>query len=688
MHGLSNGTDFYSIYTHGFVRVAVCTPTAHLGDPAANASEVVALAQQAAGEGAAVMLFPELCLSAYTNDELFFQRPLIEAVRKAVEDVARASEGFGGLVVAGAPLEHEGRLYNTAVVFHRGQILGVIPKSYLPNYREFYEKRYFAPGANVRGEMIEIAGQFAPFGVDLIFKCVDIPAFAVGVEICEDLWTPLPPSSLAALAGATVLLNLSASNIIVGKAEIRRQLCKAQAMQTVSAYLYSAAGPGESTTDLAWDGHAAIFDENGLVAESQRFGKGEKLLFGDIDVERLATERMKLNTWGDAADVYREAVRAYRQIDFVLDPPSGDIGFRRTLERFPFVPSDPVRLDEDCYEAYNIQVQGLVTRLHATGVKKVVIGVSGGLDSTQALIVCAKAMDRLGLPRSNVLAFTMPGFGTSAGTRDNAWRLMKAFGATAAEIDISAVSMQTLKDIGHPAGDGAAQYDITYENVQAGARTATLFRLANLHNGIVIGTGDLSELALGWCTYGVGDHMSHYGVNAGVPKTMIQYLIRWVIARDLFGADASGVLQSILDTEISPELIPATDGKAVQRTEDTIGPYELQDFNIYWTVRHGMKPSKVAFLAWHAWRSVDAGRWPDGLTGARRHAYGLGEIRRWLEVFLYRFFTTSQFKRSAVPNSPKVLSGASLSPRGDWRAPSDGNARIWIDELKANVPEA
>jgi len=688
MHGLSNGTDFYSIYTHGFVRVAVCTPTAHLGDPTANASEVVALAQQAAGEGAAVMLFPELCLSAYTNDELFFQRPLIEAVRKAVEDVARASEGFGGLVVAGAPLEHEGRLYNTAVVFHRGQILGVIPKSYLPNYREFYEKRYFAPGANVRGEMIEIAGQFAPFGVDLIFKCVDIPAFAVGVEICEDLWTPLPPSSLAALAGATVLLNLSASNIIVGKAEIRRQLCKAQAMQTVSAYLYSAAGPGESTTDLAWDGHAAIFDENGLVAESQRFGKGEKLLFGDIDVERLATERMKLNTWGDAADVYREAVRAYRQIDFVLDPPSGDIGFRRTLERFPFVPSDPVRLDEDCYEAYNIQVQGLVTRLHATGMKKVVIGVSGGLDSTQALIVCAKAMDRLGLPRSNVLAFTMPGFGTSAGTRDNAWRLMRAFGATAAEIDISAVSMQTLKDIGHPAGDGAAQYDITYENVQAGARTATLFRLANLHNGIVIGTGDLSELALGWCTYGVGDHMSHYGVNAGVPKTMIQYLIRWVIARDLFGADASGVLQSILDTEISPELIPATDGKAVQRTEDTIGPYELQDFNIYWTVRHGMKPSKVAFLAWHAWRSVDAGRWPDGLTGARRHAYGLGEIRRWLEVFLYRFFTTSQFKRSAVPNSPKVLSGASLSPRGDWRAPSDGNARIWIDELKANVPEA
>ncbi|MFT3811481.1 MAG: NAD(+) synthase [Micropepsaceae bacterium] len=430
-----------------------------------------------------------------------------------------------------------------------------------------------------------------------------------------------------------------------------------------------------------------MFDDGGLVAESLRFGKGEKVLTADIDVERLVTERMKLNTWGDTVDSNRALIGSYRQVGFVLDAPKGDIGFKRTLERFPFVPSDAVRLDEDCYEAYNIQVQGLVTRLAATGVKKVILGVSGGLDSTHALIVCAKAMDRLGLPRSNVLAYTMPGFGTSTGTRSNAWKLMEAFGATAAEISINDVATQTLKDIGHPAGTGAAQYDITYENVQAGARTATLFRLANLHNGIVIGTGDLSELALGWCTYGVGDHMSHYGVNAGVPKTMIQYLIRWVIARDLFGATASAVLQSILDTEISPELIPATAGQAIQRTEDTIGPYELQDFNIFWTVRHALAPSKVAFLAWHTWRDIDAGRWPDGLTGSRRHAYTLAEIRKWLEVFLFRFFTTSQFKRSAVPNAPKVLSGASLSPRGDWRAPSDGNARIWIEELKANVPE-
>lgn len=679
---------FASIYAHGFVRAAVCTPTVHLGDPAANAAETIALAREASARGAAVMLFPELGLSAYTNDELFFQRPLLDAVRAAVARVAQASEEIAGLIVAGAPLEHEGRLYNAAIVFHRGRILGVVPKSYIPNYREFYEKRYFASGAAVRGQTIAVAGQRAPFGVDIVFKCVDLPAFTLGVEICEDLWTPAPPSSLAALAGATVLANLSASNITVGKAEVRRQLCRAQAMRTVSAYLYSAAGIGESTTDLAWDGHAVVFDECGLVAESQRFGKGDKVLLADLDVERLMTERMKLNTWGDAADQHRDLVGAYRHVEFAFDPPAGDIGFCRTLERFPFVPSDPARLDEDCYEAYNIQVQGLVTRLAAAGMKKVVLGVSGGLDSTQALVVCAKAMDRLGLPRANVLAYTMPGFGTSDGTRVNAHRLMQAFGATAAEIDIAPVSTQTLKDIGHPAGDGAAQYDITYENVQAGARTATLFRLANLNDAIVIGTGDLSELALGWCTYGVGDHMSHYGVNAGVPKTMIQYLIRWVIARDLFGAEASAVLQSILDTEISPELIPQTEGKPVQRTEDTIGPYELQDFHLYWTVRHGLRPSKVAFLAWHVWREAAAGRWPDGLPDSRRRAYTLAEIRKWLEVFLFRFFTTSQFKRSALPNAPKVLSGASLSPRGDWRAPSDGNARVWIEELKARVPEA
>lgn len=676
--------SFYSLYTHGLVRAAICTPQVAIGDPGLNAARAIALARRADAEGVAVTLFPELCLSAYTNDELFFQQPLLDGVRTAIAAVADATRSLTTLVVVGAPLQVDGRLYNTAIVIHKGAILGVVPKSFLPNYREFYEKRYFAPGAGVTGRTITLNGSEVPFGTDIIFRATDLPSFVIGVEICEDLWTPLPPSTLAALAGATVLLNLSASNVTVGKAELRKALCRAQAVRTISAYLYSAAGGGESTTDLAWDGHAIVYDDGGQVAESNRFGGGEDILFADLDVERLVQERMKVNSWGDCSGT---SAAPYRSISFTLSPPlDRDLGLKRTIERFPFVPSDPARLDEDCYEAYNIQVHGLTTRLAATGIRNVVLGISGGLDSTHALIVCAKAMDRLGLPRENIFAYTLPGFGTSAGTRENAWKLMRAFGVTAAEIDIAPVSNLTLKDIGHPAGDGAALYDITYENVQAGARTAYLFRLANLHNAIVIGTGDLSELALGWCTYGVGDHMSHYGVNAGVPKTMIQHLIRWVIARDGFGDEVSEILKSILDTEISPELVPASHARPVQRTEDTIGPYELQDFNLYWTVRQGFRPSKTAFFAMHAWRSVAEGRWPNDIAPDDRRAYDLAAIKKWLGVFLFRFFTTSQFKRSALPNSPKVLSGASLSPRGDWRAPSDGNAKIWLDELNANVP--
>lgn len=681
-------TSFYSLYTHGMVRTAICTPTVTIADPEANAERTITLARRADSEGAAVTLFPELGLSAYTADELFFQQPLLERVRAAALSIAAATADLTTLVVFGAPLQLDGRLYNTAIVAHRGRILGIVPKSFLPNYREFYEKRYFASGAGVVARTLRLGDMDIPFGVDLIFRADDMPAFTLGVEICEDLWAPIAPSTYAALAGATVLLNLSASNVTVGKAELRRALCRAHAISTISAYLYSAAGGGESTTDLAWDGHAIVCDDHGFVAESDRFGDGEDILFADLDVERLLQERMKVNSWGDCADAERAGAPDFRTIGFTLSPPvDRDLGLKGALARFPFVPADPARLDEDCYEAYNIQVHGLVTRLKASGIKKVVLGVSGGLDSTQALIVCARAMDRLGLPRANILAYTMPGFGTSDGTRSNAWQLMRAFGVSASEISIAPVSELTLKDIGHPAGDGAAVHDITYENVQAGARTAYLFRLANLHDAIVIGTGDLSELALGWCTYGVGDHMSHYGVNAGVPKTMIQHLIRWVIERDLFGDDASRILKAILETEISPELIPATDGKPVQRTEDTIGPYELQDFNLYWTVRQGFRPSKTAFLAWHAWRDAAQGAWPPHIAPEDRRTYDLATIRKWLGVFLFRFFTTSQFKRSALPNSPKVLSGASLSPRGDWRAPSDGNAKIWLDELEANVPD-
>ncbi len=678
-------THFKSLYNHGFVRAAVCTPHVAIGDPETNARRIAALARSAWQEGAVIALFPELALSAYTADELFFQQPLLDRVRTAIADLAQATRDLTPLIVVGAPLAVDGRLYNCALALHRGRILGVVPKSFLPNYREFYERRYFASGAGVTNRSIRLGDADAPFGVDLIFTASDVPDLTVGIEICEDLWTPVPPSTAAALAGATVLLNLSASNVTVGKAELRKTLCRGQATRTISAYLYSAAGAGESTTDLAWDGHAIVCDDRGLIAESKRFAPDEGMLIADIDVERLAKERMKVGTWGDCADA--GAARSFRRIEFRAEPPRDrDLGLNYPLERFPFVPSDTVRLDEDCYEAYNIQVHGLTQRLKASGIEKVVLGVSGGLDSTHALIVCVQAMDRLGLPRENVLAYTLPGFGTSPGTKSNAWKLMRSFGVTAAEIDIGPVSRLTLTDIGHPAGAGAPVHDITYENVQAGARTAYLFRLANLHDAIVIGTGDMSELALGWCTYGVGDHMSHYGVNAGVPKTMIQHLIRWVIARDLFGDEASQILDSILETEISPELVPATADKPVQKTEDVIGPYALQDFNLYWTVRHGFRPSKIAFLAWHAWHDAAAGAWPANIEAADRRAYDLETIKRWLRVFLFRFFTTSQFKRSAIPNSPKVLSGASLSPRGDWRAPSDGNARIWLEELDANVP--
>ncbi len=683
----SGNSIFWSRRNHGFARLAVAVPEVAIADPNANALAIIRDARAAAEAEADIILFPELSLSGYSSDELFFQRPLLDGVEDAAWHVARALADVPSLVVAGAPLAQGGRLYNCALIFHAGRIIGAVPKTYLPNYREFYEKRYFASGSTVPpGATVCVAGEEVPFGTDLIFKATGDARIAVGIEICEDVWVPVPPSSLAALAGATILLNLSASNITVGKGDARKLLCASHSARTVSAYAYAAAGAGESTTDLAWDGHALIYENGKLLAEGDRFSDTSQTLIADIDVEALVLERMRLGSWGDCADGNR---KPFRSIPFTFDSAAvtQSRNLKRPQQRYPFVPDDAARRDQDCYEAYNIQVRGLITRLQATGIRKVVIGISGGLDSTHALVVCARAMDRLGLPRTNILAYTMPGFGTSARTLDSAWTLMKAFGVTASEIGIADVAKLTLKDIGHPVADGDPQYDITYENVQAGARTAYLFRLANLNNALVIGTGDLSELALGWCTYGVGDHMSHYGVNAGVPKTMIQHLIRWVAERGEFGEAASGTLRAVLATEISPELLPLEQGRAVQRTEDIIGPYALQDFNLFYTVRHGFAPSKVAFLAWHAWHDASAGTWPEGMQVGDKRSYDLAEIRKWLRVFLTRFFQTSQFKRSALPNGPKVLP-VSLSPRGDWRAPSDASARLWIDELERHVPES
>ncbi|MEZ4454888.1 MAG: NAD(+) synthase, partial [Nannocystaceae bacterium] len=536
---------------------------------------------------------------------------------------------------------------------------------------------------------VRIDGAAVPFGNDLLFEVPAIPGLVLHAEICEDVWVPIPPSTYAALAGATVLCNLSASNITIGKADYRRDLCASHSGRSVAAYLYTAAGYGESTTDLAWDGHAMVYENGALLAESKRFHSGEQVVFADVDLERLLQERSRLSSFGDSIADRGDALQGLRRIVVDFEIPAEVTGLRRTVERYPFVPGDPVRRDERCFEAYNIQVSGLCKRLQAAKLEKLVIGVSGGLDSTQALLVAAKAMERLGRPRSQVLAYTMPGFATSSRTYENAWKLMRALGVTAREIDIKPSCLQMLRDIGHPFAAGQPIYDVTFENVQAGERTSHLFRLANHHNALVLGTGDLSELALGWCTYGVGDHMSHYNVNASVPKTLIQYLIRWVIGAGEVDKTTAEVLQSIVDTEISPELIPGDSGDApAQSTEAKIGPYDLQDFNIYYITRYGLRPSKVAFLAHHAWSDKGRGAWPPGTPNGRRREYDLKTIKRWLEVFLFRFFQISQFKRSCVPNGPKVGSGGSLSPRGDWRAPSDADSALWIAELKESVPDA
>ena len=680
---------FESIYAHDFLRVAVCVPELRVADPHFNTGKILELAGRASDAGAAVALFPELGISAYSNEDLFHQDALLEASLEAVREVVRRSEDFFSVLIVGAPLRFDGKLFNCAVVIYRGEVLGLVPKSYLPNYREFYEKRQFTSGRYAISREVNFLGNKVPFGNDLIFAAEHIEGFRLHVEICEDVWTPIPPSTYAALAGATILANLSASNITIGKAEYRRTLCGNQSGKCIAAYLYSAAGPGESTTDLAWDGQALIYENDELLAEADRFPAGGQIITADIDLERLLQERMRSTSFHDSAADCLDRVRAIRKVGFEFHPATAPFPLVREVPRFPYVPSSAALRDHRCYEAYNIQVHGLLKRLHSTGISKLVIGVSGGLDSTHALIVAARTMDRLGLPRKNILAYTMPGFATSDLTLRNAKRLMEVLGVSAELIDIRPSCMQMFKDLKHPFADGKEVYDITFENVQAGERTSHLFRLANHHNAIVLGTGDLSELALGWTTYGVGDHMSHYNVNVSVPKTLIQFLIRWVAQSGQFDAATNETLDSIVATEISPELVPHKAGDKdvpAQKTSDFIGPYELQDFFLYYITRFGLKPSKVAYLAWHAWNNPSHGPWPDLIPENKRTAYELATIKKWLKVFITRFFKTSQFKRSAIPNGPKVGSGGSLSPRGDWRAPSDSEAIVWLKELEEHVP--
>jgi len=661
--------DFYSAYAQGFVRVAACTHRTVLAEPAANAESVLRIARDCHTDGVAVAAFPELTLSGYSLDDILMQDSLLDAVEAAVADVVAGSADLLPVLVVGAPLRHLHRIYNTAVVIHRGVILGVAVKSYLPTYREFYERRQIAPGDDMGG-LIRVLGADVPFGPDLLFDALDVPGLVLHVEICEDMFVPIPPSAQAALAGATVLANLSGSPVTIGRAADRALLARSASARCLAAYVYSAAGEGESSTDLAWDGQAMIFENGALLAESERFGTGDRRCVADVDLDLLRAERLRMGTFDDNRRHHQAGLDSFRRIGFRLEPPTGDIGLRRALERFPFVPSDPERLEQDCYEGYNIQVAGLSQRLRALDHPKVVIGVSGGLDSTHALIVAAKAMDAEGRPRSDILAFTLPGFATGEHTRGNAIRLSKALGVTFSEIDIRPTAELMLTEIGHPYARGEAVYDVTFENVQAGLRTDYLFRIANQRGGIVLGTGDLSELALGWSTYGVGDQMSHYNVNGGVPKTLIQHLIRWVISSGEFDAEVGETLQSVLDTEITPELVPVGEGEQIQSSEAKVGPYPLQDFSLFYVLRYGFRPAKVAFLAWHAWGD----------------AYPLAEIRTWLAVFAQRFYSFSQFKRSAMPNGPKVSHGGSLSPRGDWRAPSDMAATVWLAEIERDIP--
>ncbi|BFM25713.1 NAD(+) synthase [Microbacterium sp. che218] len=676
---------FESVYRHGFARVAACTIPVAVADPATNADAVLSTARECDADGVAVAVFPELCLSGYAIDDLVMQDPLLDAVETALERLVAASGDLLPVLLVGAPLRHGNRLFNCAVVIHRGRVLGVAPKSYLPTYREFYEHRWYARGDDQAGGEIRVAGETVPFGPDLLFAATDVPGLTVHAEVCEDVWVPIPPSSSAALAGATVLGNLSGSPITIGRADDRSILSQSQSMRCLAAYVYAAAGQGESTNDVSWDGQTMIYEGGQLLATTERFPDGPRRSVADVDLDRLRQDRLRQGTFDDNR---RTVDPRFRTVTFELAPPAGDIGLRRALDRFPFVPDDPARLAQDCYEAFNIQVSGLVQRLQAIGSPKPVLGVSGGLDSTHALLVIAQAMDRMGRPRSDILAYTLPGFATSAKTKGNAIALAEAVGATIEEIDIRPAASEMLSRMGHPFAAGEPVHDVTFENVQAGLRTDYLFRLANMKGGIVIGTGDLSEIALGWSTYGVGDQMSHYSVNPGVPKTLIQHVIRWVISAGELSEATVDVLQDVLDTEISPELVPAGQDGRMQSTEDRIGPYNLHDFSLYHVMRYGFRPSKIAFLAAHAWGDPDAGSWPAGYPEGERPAYDLDTVAKWLEVFLQRFFGFAQFKRSAIPNGPKVSPAGSLSPRGDWRAPSDGNARAWIAELHAAVPGA
>ena len=639
----------------GYVRIGTAVPEVRAADVTGNVERLIASARQASDAGCDVVVFPELCLTGYTCADLFLNTHLLTAAERGLADFLDRTSALPSLFVVGLPLLVDGALYNAAAVAQHGGLRGIVPKTFLPGNGEYYEPRWFSSGAAVESSFVEVAGRSAPFAANLLLACRDMPAFVLGVEICEDLWAPIPPSTYRALEGATILVNPSASNELVGKADYRRHLVQQQSARCLAAYAYCSAGVGESTTDTVMGGHCMIAENGRMLAEGKRFVRAAQLTCADVDVQFLQHERIGNKTFAESRQAPRREEGALAEFEA---PALRREDLRRRVDSMPFVPGDPTRRHERCQEILAIQSTGLATRLHHTGIRDVVLGLSGGLDSTLALLVCIEAFRSLGLDLSGIHAYTMPGFGTTARTKGNADALCAALGIPLQTVAIGPACTQHFADIGH---DGETR-DITYENVQARERTQILMDAANLHRALVVGTGDLSELALGWCTYN-GDHMSMYGVNAGVPKTLVSFLIAYY-AEDKAAEAVAAILRDVLDTPISPELLPPDEnGEIAQKTEHVVGPYLLHDFFLYHAIRCGFPPLKVLFLA----RQAFAG------------SHDEETLRKWLREFLRRFFG-QQFKRSCLPDGPKVGTIA-LSPRGDWRMPSDAQVNDWLAGL-------